>query len=146
MLRRVNYLPVMGLRQDMDRLFNEFARGLSNEWPFSRESQGVFPPVNVWEDEGNLYAEAELPGLKMDDLEVFVLGEDLTIKGKRGGQELPQATYHRRERGAGEFSRVIRLPVDVNADKVGATLRDGVLTVTLPKAESVLPRRIEVKS
>jgi len=105
-----------------------------------------FPAVNTWEDETAVYAEAELPGLAMGDIEVTVMGDELTIKGERKDLEKEGATYHRRERGVGIFSRVLRLPVQIDADKVEATLRDGVLTIKLPKAQSALPRRIELKS
>jgi len=106
----------------------------------------AFPLLNVWEEERSLVVEAEIPGLKLEDIEVLVSGDELTISGERKAETAEGTTVHRRERGVGRFSRVVRLPVEVNADAVEATLREGVLTVRLPKAESVLPRRIAVKS
>ena len=106
----------------------------------------AFPAVNAWEDADNVYVEAELPGLKLDDIELFVVGDELTVKGERRHVDEEDVSYHRKERGTGCFSRVFRLPVGVDADKVEAALRDGVLTVTMPKAAEAKPRKVEVKA
>jgi len=129
----------------MDRLFSDLAANLP--WPgwLAETGASAFPALNVWEDEQCLYAEAELPGMQMDDLELLVVGNELTIKGERKAGEEDEAVYHRRERGVGAFSRVVRLPVEIDANKVEARLQDGVLTVKLPKAEAARPRKIEVK-
>ncbi len=133
------------LRSEMDRLFDSafegFPRLTRDAW-FAPTS----PAVNVWEDTDNVYAEAELPGLKLDDIELLVMGDELTIKGERKDVCEDEVSYHRKERGAGSFNRVFRLPVGVDAEKVEATLRDGVLTVTMPKADEAKPRKIEVKT
>jgi HSP20 family protein len=126
----------------VDRLFEDFFEGVPAALPFGRRP---FPTLNIWEDDTKLHVEAELPGLKLDDLELYVDGTELTIKGQRQKSLEEGATFHRRERGVGPFTRVIQLPVEVDAEKVQATLRDGILTLTLPKAQAVLPRRIEVK-
>lgn len=149
--RLTTWHPAYRLRGEMDRLFDEvfgdyFGRDwLTGEWPF-RLAGGTMPALNLWEDEANLYAELEVPGLKMEDLELTVTGNELTIRGEREAFEQEGVTQHRREREVGHFSRVIRLPVDVDADKVEATLKHGVLTITLPKAQSARPRKIEVKA
>jgi len=104
-----------------------------------------FPAVNVWEDGDALYAEAEVPGVKEEDIEVYAVGNELTIKGRREARQDENVTYHRQERGTGEFTRVITLPVEVDADKVEAQLTDGVLLVKLPKTEAARPKRITVK-
>ena len=129
---------------ELDRLFDSFVDGFPSVDPFGTFGGRTFPAVNVWEDGTTLYAEAEIPGLAMDQVDVSVLGDELTIKGERKGAGVEGATYHRRERGVGSFVRVLRLPVEVDADKVEAALRDGVLTITLPKAQAALPRKIEV--
>jgi HSP20 family protein len=100
--------------------------------------------VNIWQNENDVFAEAEVPGVKGEDLDISVVGNELTIKGNRQPAGDENTAYHRRERGAGAFARVIRLPVDVEADKVQASLRHGVLTLTLPKAEAAKPRKINV--
>jgi HSP20 family protein len=133
------------LRHELDRLFDGFAEGFPSLDTFGTFGARTFPAVNVWEDGATLYAEAEIPGLAMDQVDVSVLGDELTIKGERKDVGSKSVTHHRRERGVGSFVRVLRLPVEVDADKVEATLRDGVLTISLPKAQAALPRKIEVK-
>jgi len=130
------------LRREMDDLFSGVFGDMFDGW---RSAPG-FPAVNLWEDAECLYAEAELPGMSMEDVEVFVTGDELHVKGCRKAPRDEGLTYHRRERGTGEFSRVVTLPYEVNADKVDATLKDGVLMIVLPKAESARPRKITVKS
>jgi HSP20 family protein len=141
--RRMGH-PVQQFRDEMGRLFDEFFTEVPSWVPWDLGGRG-FPAVNVWEDEQNLYAEAELPGLTMSDVEVFAKGNELTIKGERKPVQEEGTAYHRRERGVGPFNRVLRLPVDIDADKVEAKLHDGVLTITLPKAEAARPRKIEVR-
>lgn len=137
--------PTMRLKDEMDRLLNNFVEGTLVNGPVPFLRRPSFPAINVWEDERHLFAEAELPGLKMEELEVLISGQELTIKGRRSDQPREGATFHRRERGIGEFSRSVTLPIAVDADNVQAALRDGVLVVTLPKAQEVLPRKIKVQ-
>lgn len=131
-------------RNRFNRLFSDvMGQGASR---LANGSSGqTLPPVNCWEDEGSLFVECELPGVSMDQLELTVVGRDLTIKGERKRRPVEGATFHRQERGMGFFHRVVRLPVEVAGDKVRAELRLGVLTVTLPKAPEARPRKIEVK-
>lgn len=141
----VGLLPVQRLREEMDRLFEDFF----GDWPTPAwDLWGVqtFPALNIWETDDALYAEAEVPGMKMEDLEVLVVGNELTIKGERKAPQQEGVTFHRQERGVGSFTRTIRLPVEIDADRVEATLENGVLTITLPKAEQCRPRKIEVKA
>src|SRR5438105_4034456 len=85
-------------------------------WPALAVS---YPPVNLWEDEANLYVEAELPGMALDKLELYVnQGDQLTIEGERVPFEAAKGVWHRQERGFGKFSRAITLPCVVDADKV----------------------------
>jgi HSP20 family protein len=102
--------------------------------------------MNVWADEGRYVIEADLPGFRMADIEVSVLGDEVTIKGARKGSTPETATLLRRERRDGEFERTFTLPKAVAGDKVEATLNDGVLRVTLPLTPEAQPRRIEVKA
>jgi len=107
----------------------------------------VYPPLNLWEDDSNLYVEAELPELELADLEIFVKGDkELSIKGERKPPELGEGKWHRRERVHGGFSRVGELPQYVDSDKVTARFRHGVLTITLPKRKEAQARRIEAKA
>jgi HSP20 family protein len=129
----------------MDRLFDGLFDVVPMELMRVFAAPG-FPAVNIREEDAALHVEAEVPGLSMDDVRIFVLGDVLTIEGERKSASPDGATYHRRERGVGKFTRVIHLPVEVDADRVNAQLRDGVLTVFLPKVKAALPRRIEVKA
>jgi HSP20 family protein len=104
-----------------------------------------FPLVNVWDAGEKLHVEAEVPGLKLDDLEILIRGSELTIQGERKKPDQEDVTYHRRERGAGSFCSKVELPVEIDVDNVKATLDNGVLTLVMPKASSALPRKIEVK-
>jgi HSP20 family protein len=129
------------LHEEMNRLFGRYGNGVSREL-----SPTAYPPLNVWEDENNLFVEAELPGFNLDDLEMYVTGENqLSIKGQRQQPELENGAWHRRERGYGSFSRLLELPGAVDSEKVSAEFKHGVLTITLPKKEEAKPRRIEVK-
>jgi len=130
------------LREEMDRLFSRFG------WDGGRLlARATYPPLNLWEDEDNLYVEAELPGFELSELEITVTGENqLSLKGERRQPELQGGTWHRQERGYGSFSRLVELPHPVDADKVTAELKHGVLTITLPKREEAKPRKIEVKT
>jgi HSP20 family protein len=107
----------------------------------------VFPPVNVSQDSENYYVRAEVPGIEPKQLDISALGRRLTLSGKREiAQEDSNASYHRKERAAGSFNRTITLPAEFVAAKVDAQYRDGILTITLPKAEAAKPRQIVVRS
>lgn len=134
-------MPLQLMRR-MDRLFGDAWSDLLRDFG----PAAPFPAVNLWEDGENLYAEAEVPGLSMNDIEVLVVDNELTIKGRRqAAEERKDVVYHRQERGALEFSRVLSLPCPVNPDRVQATLKDGVLRITMPKVEQARARRIEVR-
>ena len=126
----------LGGWQEFSRLHDEMNR-LFNHWDVNGirgHSRNVYPPLNLWEDDGNLFVEAELPGFELSDLEIFVNGENqLTVKGERKQPELEKGNWHRQERGFGAFSRVIELPYPVNSDGVSAEFKHGVLTITMPK-------------
>jgi HSP20 family protein len=136
-----------------DRLWDELTqpiaemmRDLANDPFFAPRSVETFPAVNIWEDRDDLYCEAEVPGLGMNDIEVLVVGSELTIKGRRpAADESGDVCYHRQERGFGEFTRTVALPIEVEADHVEAGLKDGVLTIRMPKAPHARPKQIPVK-
>jgi HSP20 family protein len=130
------------LRREMDRLLSSFAGNFADGGR-SWVDRGQ-PAINLWETGDALVAEAELPGVQQDQLDISVVGNDLTLKVERPELEKEGVTFHRRERPSGSFVRVVRLPTEVDANRVEAELRNGVLTVTLPKAESARPRKIHV--
>ncbi len=130
------------MRRELDRLSGDFTGSV-----FRLPTAGVFPLVNVTEDHNHYYVRAELPGVRADELDISVTGETVTLSGERKlPEESDKSSYHRREREAGSFNRVISLPARLDVDKVKAHAEDGVLTVVLPKAESAKPRQIAVKS
>lgn len=144
-MRRHNSFNPTQLRHEMDRLVGDFFGPVASAVaPHINALAHGFPPLNAWEKGEDVFVEAEVPGLKSEDVEISVVGHDLTIHGRRGQEPLEGATYHRRERSTGEFNRVVRLPIEVDASKVEATLKDGVLLIRLPKAESAKPRKIKV--
>jgi len=107
----------------------------------------TFPAVNVWEEGDNVHAEAELPGVKSDQIEVYVTdGNQLTLQGERKPETPEGGLWHRQERGFGKFSRTLTLPFAVDADKVEAKFENGVLHVVLPKTPEAKPRKIEVRA
>jgi HSP20 family protein len=140
-LRRSNSFYGLGqLREELDRHFSTLVENLPSV------NSRTFPAINVWEENDNLHAEAEVPGMAVEDLSISVVGRELTISGERKDRGKEGTTYHRRERGTGEFTRVIRLPFDVDSSRVDANLRDGVLQITLPKSEAAKPRKIQVNA
>ncbi|MHB8897459.1 MAG: Hsp20/alpha crystallin family protein [Thermoguttaceae bacterium] len=130
------------IQNEMNRVFDRFGFDES-----SRQVTPTYPAINLWEDADNLYVEAELPGMELSDLEIYVTGDDqLSLKGKRGAPAGEQNTWHRQERGYGSFARLLTLPHQVDAERVQAAMKHGVLCITLPKQEAAKPRRIEVKA
>lgn len=134
--------PLWRLRSDMDRAIDRIFGGDGGGQ--GGGSAPAFPAVTVWEKDETLYLEAELPGFEMKDLEIFVTGKELTLRGKREEAQEQDVRYHRRERGVGSFERRLQLPTEIESDEVQATAQNGILTVTLPKAKASRPRRIEV--
>ena len=141
--------PFATVWPEMNRLQEEMEQwlgrhGMSDPRQLARS---VYPPLNLWEDDNNLYVEAELPELELSDLEIVVDGDNqLSIKGEHKRPEQENGMWHRHERGHGSFSRMGELPQYVDSDKVTAELKHGVLTITLPKRPEAKGRRIEVKA
>lgn len=135
-----DFSPLVRLQNEMNRMFEDFLE----DTPAQRGTGMRYPAINLWEDGDAAYVEAELPGLTLDDLSVTVSGNELTIAGERKINEQNNASWHRRERGLGAFSRSLTLPWEVDAEQVEATLRDGVLLVKLPKHESARPKKVKV--
>ena len=107
-------------------------------------SGGVQPPVNLYETSEGYVLTAELPGLRVEDIEITVERDRLTLRGERRIEHPADASVHRLERSGGAFRRTVQLPVEVDGEKVEATYRNGVLSVRIPKAPEHRPRRISV--
>ncbi len=128
---------------EMSKLNREMSR-LSNRTDRSRRA-GVYPPVNVYDDGEAFVVRAEIPGIDPETVEVQATYNSLSLKGERKRPEQEkEASFHRRERGYGSFSRSLNLEQPVNPDKVQANYRLGVLEIILPKADEAKPRKIGV--
>ncbi|QXE90413.1 Hsp20/alpha crystallin family protein [Geomonas subterranea] len=134
------------LRREIDEAF----RGAGMNRPFgptflSPVASRRFPMVNFSEDDGNVYVEALVPGVDPKDVELSVLRNTLTISGERKPFAEMKGIVHRTELGSGKFSRTLELPVDIDANKITAQCKDGIMTITMAKAEHAKPKKIEIK-
>lgn len=129
----------------LNRTVDQLVESVFQDFPAFGVSTRRFPSMNAWEDAQNLYVEAELPGFSIGDLDITLSGNELTISGARSETKPEGATFFRRERPSGRFSRTVRIATEVDPAKVSATLVNGVLTVALPKAEASKRRKIDVK-
>src|ERR1700735_5177720 len=129
--------PLNGLR-----LFEEAVTRLMSE---PRASRPWSPGVDILETEDALTVRADLPGVKIDDIDIRVENQTLTIRGARKSEKDENVkAYHRIERSYGEFVRSFAVPSTVDTDKVAADYKNGVLTITLPKKEAAKPRQVKV--
>jgi HSP20 family protein len=133
-----SHTPHTQLRRELERLFGDFEHSAS--WASA-------PNAVSFEDDGaNFVLRADVPGLAESDFQINVAGNTLTLKGERK-LEVPEGhSVHRRERSAFRFAKSYELPARVDAEKASATLKHGVLTLTLPKAAEAQPRQISVKA
>jgi len=147
--RRFFNVPTYRVRSPWDELhrMRQQLEQMFDDTPNQRASAGVYPLINLTEDKDKYYVRAELPGVKGDELDIQVTGNNLAISGERKiAAEDEDARYHRREREAGTFSRMIGLPGDVDAEKVEAHLANGILSIVVSKAEIAKPKQISVSS
>jgi len=105
---------------------------------------GAFPPINVFRKGEDFVAIAEIPGVEKQNIDVQVRGNAIRIAGSKAVNYTDKASVHRRERLAGEFDRVITMPVEIDSERVKAECRDGILAVYLPRAEKDKPKSITV--
>jgi HSP20 family protein len=109
-------------------------------------SSGVYPPMNIFRTKEAAVLRAELPGVRPEDIQITVEGQQITLSGERRPPDTSKMASYRRERPMGQFSRSVRLPDDVDMERVEAQFRNGVLTLTVPVAEAAKPRQITVKA
>jgi HSP20 family protein len=130
------------LQRDVNRLFyDSFAQAGGRVGP------ATYPVMNVWSNEEGAVVTAELPGVEVENIDISVVGDTLTLSGSRQAEELNEGEkFHRRERGFGKFSRSFQLPFRVESDKIEATFEKGVLHISLPRSEADKPKKIDVKS
>lgn len=129
------------MRRQFDQLFGD-VQGAPRGLP----GAGVFPQINLTEDADKFYIRAELPGVKSDDIQIQATAKNLSIAGERNIEaENEGVRYHRREREAGKFSRIITMPTEIDPERIEAKMQDGILTIHVPKTEAVKPRQITIK-
>ena len=131
------------LRSEVDRLFDDFF-GLT---PARTAGAMWAPAVDVREDEHNFYVTADLPGMKKEEIEIELENNLLTVKGERRFERKEDGeSFHFVERSYGSFYRSFTLPKNVKGDAISAEYKDGVLNVTIPKADEVKPKKVEIKA
>jgi HSP20 family protein len=136
--------PFRTLRSEMDRLFDDFF----SFTPARREGAAAVwaPAVDIREDAGNYIVEAELPGMKKEEIAVELEHNVLSIKGERKFERKQESeNYHFVERSYGTFYRSFSLPKNVDGERISAEYKDGVLHVAIPKKEEVKPKKVEIK-
>ena len=133
---------MMSLRDAMDRLFDDaFTR------PLSLKDAWSVPAIDMFQTDDEIVVKAALPGIKADEVQINITGEVLTLKGEvKHEEEKKEKAWHIREQRYGSFERSVVLPTDVIADKAKADFENGILTITLPKAEEVKPKVISIKA
>ena len=149
MLRRPFYRASFNTPwQEMERLHREMNRLFSDTFTHAGgRTAPSFPAMNVWTNEESAVITAELPGVSPDSIDISVVNDTLTLTGNRSAEELPDgAKYHRRERTFGQFTRTFHLPFNVEVDKVEAVFKNGVLHLSLPRAEVEKPKKIAIKA
>lgn len=130
------------LRGRLDSMYDDFDRsfGVDPGWRLT----GNYPRTNMYDKGDSLELTAEIPGIAKNDLNIKIQGNYLEISGTRSASVPEGYSVHRRERGSTSFTRSFSLPADIDANKVTATLDDGILTLSLPKAEAAKPRQITI--
>jgi HSP20 family protein len=133
----------------MERLRREMNRFFASAAPsrMGPASAPAYPAANLWSNPDGAVITAEMPGANPDDIDIAVVGDTLTLSGKRQPDQPGEgATYHRRERRHGDFSRAYELPFEIDSDRVEATYERGVLHISLPRAQEEKPKRVTIKS
>ena len=134
---------MMTLREAMDRLFDDaFTRPLS-----MAENGWSVPAVDLYQTDNEVVVKAALPGIKAEEVQISITGDVLSLKGEvKQSEEVKEKAYHIREQRWGTFERTLALPANVVADKAKADFENGILTITLPKAEEAKPKTITIKT
>lgn len=145
-VRRDPFFELTSLQNRMNQLFNQTFGGFENfgfEQPLT--SENFLPPVDISEDDHNITLQAEIPGIKQEDLNITLENNVLTISGERKfKEEEKKENFHRIERRYGKFTRSFTLPASVNAETVNATFENGLLNITLPKKEEFKAKQITI--
>jgi HSP20 family protein len=132
---------LLNLQQEFDRVF-ENPLGLD----LGISGRGAFPPMNVFSDANGHTVRMEIPGVSAENIAIEAHGRTLTISGKRELKTPAGASFHRRERSGGDFSRSLQLPADLDLEHVEASCKHGMLTLRIPKKAEAKPRQITIKT
>ena len=132
---------LLALQRELGRAFEN---PLGSE--FGPSGRGVYPPMNVFMDRDGYVLRMEIPGITPASLQIETRGRTLVVSGKREIKPPESGSFHRRERGAGDFSRVLQLPPDIDPTQTQAALKHGILTLRVPKREEAKPRQISVQA
>jgi HSP20 family protein len=139
------FRDLVSLREAMDRLFEESFVRPQTDWLAPTEAGAL--AVDMYETDDAVVVKSAIPGIKPEDIDIIVAGDTLTIKGEtKSEEEVKEENYVRREMRYGSFARTLAVPTSVVADKAEAEFENGVLTLTLPKAEEVKPKAIQIKA
>lgn len=131
--------------RELSRLQDEFTKAYGRTFGAPGAAAFWTPEIDMYEKNNNIIVKADLPNIKIEDVEVSITENLLTIKGERKGmEEVKEENYYRMERQFGSFERTIELPVGVRSEQVEAAYKDGVLTITLPKAEEKKGREVKI--
>ena len=132
---------LLSLQRELARVF---------ESPFGFElgpsGRGVYPAMNVFADKNGYVLRMEVPGVSPESIQIETHGRTLTVSGKREAKAPERGSFHRRERGAGEFSRSVQLPADLDLSRAEASCKHGILNVRIPRKEEAKPRQIAVQA
>ncbi|HRV43293.1 MAG TPA: Hsp20/alpha crystallin family protein [Syntrophales bacterium] len=130
------FAEMLRLRDQMNRIFSGIGQ----------PAAAAYPAVNIWAGETGAVVTAELPGMDPEKIDISVLGDTLTIAGSREPEAVGEEdTYHRKERNGGSFTRTLQLPFRIDGEKIEARYEKGILTVTLPRQEADMPKKIAIK-
>ena len=148
-MARFQFSPEFDPLNALLRLQREFEQVFENPRGFdmSLSGRGVFPPVNILQDaEGTYVVRFEMPGVALQDISIESHGRTLVLSGKRDASTDPNGGFHRRERGAGQFSRSFQFPTELDLDRAEASYKQGLLTLRIPKHAAAKPRQIIIEA
>lgn len=140
------FREMSGLQKEMDRLFGQHFGRMRGPEEEDLAATAWAPPVDIFETEDKVVLKAEFPGLKKEDIEIQVRDNTLTLKGeKKFEKEVKEESYHRVERAYGSFQRSFTLPSTIKQDGIEASFKDGILEISLPKAEEAKPKQVKIQ-
>jgi HSP20 family protein len=140
------FRDMVSIQDEMNRLFDDFFGGVPSRFVGDWSSSEWTPSVDISETKDEIVVRAEVPGMKKDDIKITLQDNVLTLTGERKQEKKEKETnYYRMERAYGSFVRSFNLPTVVQADQIKASYKDGILSITLPKAEEVKPKQIPIE-